>query len=190
MTECPHRHAASDVPSPWVVRFAPLVASGARVLDLASGDGRHALFFAARGAHVVAVDRDPAGLATFAAAPGIETRLADLETGQWPFPGERFDAIVAVRYLHRPLLPVLLHSLAADGVVLYETFAAGNAAFGKPSNPDFLLTPGELLEFARAKLTVVAFEQGLVGGERPAVIQRLAAVGRERPWPPPLPEWG
>jgi SAM-dependent methyltransferase len=190
MTERPHRHAASNAPSAWVLRFAPLVARGARVLDLASGHGRHALFFAARGARVVAVDRDPAALATFAATPGIEARLVDLETGDWPFPGERFDAIVAVDYLHRPLLPRLLHSLAADGVVLYETFAAGNAAYGRPSNPDFLLTPGELLEFARAKLTVVAFEQGLVGGDRPAVIQRLAAVGRERPWPPPLPEWG
>jgi hypothetical protein len=64
MTECPHRHAASDVPSPWVVRFAPLVASGARVLDLASGDGRHALFFAARGEHDKSFDRYPAALAT------------------------------------------------------------------------------------------------------------------------------
>ena len=101
-------------------------------------------------------------------------------------PGERFDAIVAVHYLHRALFPRLLASLAVDGVVLYETFAAGNAAYGRPSNPDFLLTPGELLEFARGTLTVVAFEQGVVDDDRPAVIQRLAAVGRGRPWPPPL----
>ena len=190
MTGSPHRHAASDAPSPWVVRFAPLVASGARVLDVASGRGRNALFLAARGARVVAVDRDPAALAAVAGVPGIEARLVDLEAGDWPFPGERFDAIVAVHYLHRPLLPLLLHALATDGVVLYETFAAGNAAYGRPSNPNFLLMPGELLEFARAKLTVIAFEQGLVGGDRPAVIQRLAAVGRQRLWPPPLPECG
>jgi SAM-dependent methyltransferase len=175
-------------PSPWVVRFAPLIARGARVLDLASGYGRHALFFAARGARVLAADRDRAALATFSAAPGIEIRAVDLERGDWPFPGERFDAIVAVHYLHRALFPHLLASLADDGAVIYETFAAGNAAYGKPASPDFLLTPGELLEFARGRLTVIAFEQGLADGERPAVIQRLAAVGRARAWPPPLSE--
>jgi SAM-dependent methyltransferase len=175
-------------PSPWVVRFAPLIATGARLLDLAAGSGRHALYFAARGVRVLAVDRDRAALARFAGAPGVETRAVDLETGAWPFAGERFDAIVAVNYLHRALFPHLLAALAADGVVLYETFAEGNAMYGRPTNPDFLLAPGELLEFARGKLTVIAFEQGRVGTARPAVVQRLAAVGRGRVWPAPLAE--
>jgi len=175
-------------PSPWVARFAPLVPAGARVLDLAAGRGRHALFFAARGAQVVAVDRDAAVLATAGDSPGIATRVADLERGDWPFSGERFGAIVVVHYLHRALFPHLLAALSPDGVLLYEAFATGNAAYGKPSNPDFLLEQGELLELARETLTVVAFEQGRVDGVQPAVIQRLTAVGRARAWPPPLPE--
>lgn len=92
-----------------------------------------------------------------------------------------------MHYLHRALFPHLLAALADDGVVLYETFAAGNAAFGRPANPNFLLAPGELLDLARGRLTVIAFEQGLVSGARPSVLQRLAAVGRARAWPPPLP---
>ena len=174
-------------PSRWVERFAQLVAPGARVLDLAAGHGRHAIYLASRGAKVLAVDRDAAALATFAATPGIVTRVLDLERGTWPLPGERFDAIVVMHYLHRPLLGHLLSALVPDGVLLYETFAAGNEAHGKPSNPDFLLQPNELLAIARDALTIVAFEQGLVAGEHAAVVQRVAAVGRGRPWPPALP---
>ena len=175
--------------SPWIARFAPLVRPGARVLDVACGYGRHALHFVARGAQVIAVDRDAAALATLARAPGIATCLADLEGEPWPFGEERFDAIVVSHYLHRPLLPTLRDALADDGVLLYETFALGNEAYGRPANPAFLLRPGELLEFAVAPppLTVVAFEQGLVDlAGRPAVMQRLAAVGVARAWPPPL----
>jgi SAM-dependent methyltransferase len=178
---------ASHTPSPWIVRFAPLVSRGARVLDLACGRGRHARYFAARGARVLAVDRDADALAALAAVPGIEARVVDLETAAWPFGAERFDAIVAVNYLHRPLLAHLIASLADAGVLLYETFALGNAAYGKPSKPDFLLAPGELLELARGRLTVIAFEQGLVAGDSPAVIERLAAVAPSRGWPVPLP---
>ena len=174
-------------PSAWVVRFAPLIGTAARVLDLASGYGRQARHLASRGARVLAVDRDEVALAALAGVPGIETRVVDLEAGAWPLAGERFDAIVAVHYLHRRLFPDLLASLAGDGVLLYETFAVGNAAYGKPSNPDFLLEPGELLALARGQLEVVAFEQGVVDGDPPAVIQRIAAVGRGLRWPPPLP---
>jgi hypothetical protein len=85
------------------------------------------------------------------------------------------------------LLSRLVAAMTPDGLLLYETFATGNAVYGKPSNPDFLLQESELLEFAHKALTIVAFEQGRVGGPQPAVIQRLAAVGRARAWPPSLP---
>jgi SAM-dependent methyltransferase len=179
---------AGLVPSPWITRFAPLVHPGARVLDLACGRGRHALFFAARGHRVVAVDRDGEALATLAEHARIETRLLDLEAGGQPLAGETFGAIVVTNYLHRPLFPGLIAALAADGVLLYETFARGNEAYGRPSNPDFLLAPGELIDLASRGLTVVAFEQGFVpAGTGGAVVERLAAVGRARRWPPALP---
>jgi len=183
-----HSHASLSEPSAWVERFAPLVAPGARLLDLACGHGRHARFFAARGANVLAVDRDAAALSGLAGIARIETRVADLESGPWPIAGERFDAIVVANYLHRPLFPALLRALADDGVLLYETFARGNEAYGRPTNPDFLLERDELLRLVQGRLTVIAFEQG-IASERgsTAVVQRLAATGVGRPWPPDLP---
>ena len=184
----PAAHAALPRPSAWIARFAPLVVPQGRVLDLACGQGRHARLFAARGCRVVAVDRDATALAALGGVPGIETRALDLEAGCWPLAGERFDAIVVVNYLHRPLLPHLVLALADDGVLLYETFAAGNEAFGRPANPNFLLLRDELLHLAAGGLSVVAFEQGrLCAPGREAVVQRLAAVGLRRAWPPSLP---
>ena len=177
-------HAPDATPSRWVARFAPLVARGGRVLDVASGRGRHALFFASRGCRVVAVDRDAAALEHIA---GVCRVVADLESAAWPAQLGSFDAIVVTNYLHRPLFSPMLASLADDGVLIYETFAQGNERYGKPANPDFLLARDELLERLGEALVVVAFEQGVQEGERPCVIQRIAAVGRARPWPPELP---
>lgn len=171
--------------SHWIRRFLSLIKAGGSVLDLACGRGRHALLLAQRGYRVEAVDRDAAALAEVAAAaPLIATRRADLEAEPWPYHGHRFDGIVVANYLHRPLLPLLIDALAPDGVLIYETFMDGNERLGKPSNPDFLLRPGELLDAVRPRLTVVAFEQGEVGAPRPAVVQRLCAV---RGVAPPLP---
>ena len=157
-----HRHDALT-PSPWIVRFAHLIAPGTRVLDLACGRGRNALLFTARGAQVLAVDRDVEALATIPAMPRLETRALDLEQEDWPLGGERFGAIVVVNHLHRPLFAHLRMSLADDGVLLYETFAIGNAAFGPPRNPDFLLQRDELLALAALPpaLTVVALSRAL-----------------------------
>lgn len=163
--------------SQWVRRFLPLIKAGGAVLDLACGGGRHSLLLAERGYRVVAVDRDAGALAQIeSASPGIETRVADLEGEPWPFPGRAFDGIVATNYLFRPLLPTLLDSLGEHGVLIYETFMLGNERCGRPSNPDFLLRPHELLDLVRGKLNVVAFEQGQVSLPRPAVVQRLCAA--------------
>lgn len=175
-------------PSAWVTRFASLVPRGARVLDVACGRGRHARLFAARGCRVLAIDRDTAALAALAGIAGVETQVLDLERGAWPLPGERFDAIVVVNYLHRPLFVHLFAALAPDGVLLYETFARGNEAYGRPSNPDFLLARDELLHRVDGELIVVAFEQGRAAAPgHDAVVERLAAVGPARAWPSELP---
>lgn len=181
----PHR---GDAPSAWIVRHAGLVAPGASVLDLASGSGRHARFFAGRGARVLAVDRDGAALAALSGVAGVATRCVDLESAVWPLAGEAFDAVIVSRYLHRPRLCDLFKLLGPSSVLLYETFAVGNERFGRPANPAYLLKAGELLELARDRLVVVAFEQGAEGNPPHAVVERLAAVGRGRAWPPPLHE--
>lgn len=172
----------SDQISPWVGRYAPLVPGGA-VLDLACGSGRHARHLAALGHEVVAVDRDATALAA-ASGPGITTSAIDLEEegAVWSFGPHRFAGIVVTNYLHRPLFAHMLASLAPNGVLIYETFADGNAQFGKPSNPAFLLRPGELLELAREHgLRVVAFEDGVITEPKAAMVQRLCAVKPDFP---------
>ncbi len=172
----------SEKASQWVQRFLPLVAAGGSVLDLACGQGRHSLLLAQRGYRVEAVDRDAEAVADIAAkAPGIVTRVADLEGGPWPYHGRKFDGIVVTNYLFRPLLPMLLDALDVNGVLIYETFMVGNERFGKPANPAFLLRPDELLDVVRPRLTVVAFEQGEIAAPRPAVVQRLCATRRIDP---------
>ena len=169
-------HFHSDTPSAWVCRWAELVPAGGSVLDVATGGGRHARYFAARGHPVEAVDRDAAGLAGLAGIAGITARCADLESAPWPYAGRTFAGIIVTNYLHRPLFPHLLAALAPGGVLIYETFAAGNERYGRPANPDFLLRPGELLEVVRGRLTVIAYEDLLVSVPKPARVQRICAV--------------
>ncbi len=164
-------------PSPWVTRFAPLVPADGDVLDVACGAGRHMRYFHDRGHPVTGLDRDLGGLADLIGAAGVTTLRADLEDGSpWALGDRRFAGVVVTNYLWRPLLPRIVDSVAPGGVLIYETFARGNEAFGRPSNPAFLLQPGELLEAVRGKLTVVAYENLAVDHPRPALVQRICAT--------------
>lgn len=164
------------MPSAWLVRFAPLIPPGGAVLDLAAGRGRHTRHLLERGHRVAAVDIDIGGLADLAGDQRVELIRADLENGPWPLEGRAFAGVVVTNYLWRALLPRIVAAVAPGGVLIYETFARGNERFGKPSNPDFLLLPGELLRAVAGKLRVLAYEDLEVAEPRPAMVQRIAAV--------------
>ncbi len=174
-----HPSAGSHVdltePSAWVERWAALVPAGGAVLDVACGGGRHARFFAARGHPVDAVDRDAAAIGALADNPSIAALCADIEGGPWPYAGRQFAAVVVTNYLYRPLFPALMAAIAPGGVLIYETFAAGNEAYGRPANPDFLLQQGELLRVA-GEARIIAYEDLYVEHPRPAMVQRICAM--------------
>lgn len=169
-------HGHLDAPSGWVTRWSHLVPESGRVLDVACGHGRHARWFSGRGHAVDAVDRNAEALSALADVPNVVVRCADIEAGPWPYEAGIHAGVVVTNYLHRPTFALLLDALAPGGVLLYETFALGNERFGRPSNPDFLLHPGELLDLVRGRLTVHAYEDCVVDVPRPARLQRICAL--------------
>ena len=165
--------------SGWVKRWSHLVPPGGVVLDIACGHGRHMKWFATRQHPVVGIDRSPGAIDSVSHLG--DAVLADIENAAWPLMQgaqiRTFDAVIVTNYLWRPLLPVITQSLAPGGVLIYETFAAGNETIGKPSRADFLLQPGELLR-AFSSLRTIAFEDGFVD-HPPRFVQRLVAVRDE-----------
>ena len=173
MSVLPH---GAEAPSAWVQRWSHLVRPGGSVLDVACGHGRHMRWFASRGHLITGLDRSPEAIAAVASL-GTAV-LADIENAPWPRLQDGqprpFEALVVTNYLWRPLFPMLLASLAPGGVLIYETFTAGNETVGKPSRPDFLLQPGELLRVCSG-LRVVACEDGYQAAPE-RFVQRIVAV--------------
>lgn len=176
------RHHRVTKPSPWVLRFAPLVPTEGAVLDVACGNGRHGRIFLKRGNPVVFIDRDVHAVSDLIARSKAEVIETDLEDGGgWPLVGRRFAAVVVSNYLHRPLFPHILDSLVPGGVLVYETFARGNERFCRPRNPDHLLRAGELIRRLDERFHIVAYEHGLVEtGPLPGVIQRICAISENQ----------
>jgi SAM-dependent methyltransferase len=170
----------SEAVSPWVARWAHLAPTGSAVLDVACGLGRHALYFSQLNYPIVALDKAQAAIDVVASQLPRNAQLlvADIENGPWPLlhqgVPQQFGAVVVTNYLWRALLPTIVASVAPGGVLIYETFATGNASVGKPSRPDFLLQPGELLA-ACADLRVVAYEDGFLSAPE-RFVQRIVAV--------------
>ena len=174
MTDDIGKHDKALAPSSWVVRFSSLIPTRGRVLDVACGSGRHARYFAATGHDVDAVDIDLGALTQMPV--GVRPLQADIEGMPWPYRSEQFSGVIVTNYLHRPLLPTLVASVASGGALIYETFAAGNENYGRPARTDFLLRRGELLDAVSGQLQVIAYEDLYVSTPKPAMVQRIAAV--------------
>lgn len=182
----PHHDGPLGAPSQWLTRWAHLIAPQGRVLDVACGAGRHLAFMSQRGHPVTGLDIDVQ--AARAQLPQAQLLQADLEGAPWPAAqlASPFDAVLVFNFLWRPLWPQLLANLAPGGVLLYETFGAGQEQLGRPRRAEFLLQAGELLQLCQG-LQVVAYECG-VANLPTRVVQRIAAI---RPLagaalPPPL----
>ncbi|MCW8915094.1 MAG: class I SAM-dependent methyltransferase [Magnetovibrio sp.] len=164
--------------SPWVARWTSLIRPKGSVLDLAAGGGRHGRMLLERDHKVTFLDRTIEPLSDLEGTPNAQLIEADLEDGSpWPLDGQKFDAIIVVNYLHRPLFDDLLASLNPGGIFIYETFARGNEDYARPRNPNHLLRTGELLDLVSGKLQVIGYEHGLVtNADITGVKQRLCAV--------------
>jgi SAM-dependent methyltransferase len=172
-------------PSPWIVRFASLVATNATLLDAACGYGRHAKFFAARGVRVTAVDRDETAIDSLRGIDNILAELRDIEGADtsaetspdaWPYDRESYDAIVVCNYLWRPTFERMLDSMKPNGVLLYETFMMGNERYGKPSRPEYLLAAGELQSRVAQRFEIVETYEGAISNERNEIIAMKAMI--------------
>ncbi|MEM7362686.1 MAG: methyltransferase domain-containing protein [Pseudomonadota bacterium] len=166
-------------PSTFVCNHIELIREGGHVLDLACGRGRHTRRLLERGFQVTAVDINIEGIADLREQQSLTTLKLDMEQigDPWPISQHmttRFDGIIVTNYLHRPQFPHIAESLAAEGILIFETFMIGNEQYGKPSNPNFLLKEDELMQ-AFESLTVVDFEQGYRASPSPAVVQSLCA---------------
>jgi SAM-dependent methyltransferase len=172
--------AGLGAPSAWLLDHLDRLTPGGRILDVACGRGRHALHLARQGFRVDAVDRDADAIAELREVAASEQltlscRVLDLESEPPPSLGHHlFDGIVVFRYLHRPLFPALIAALAPGGFLIYETFTTAQALRGRPTNPRFLLEPGELVTLV-APLVILESRESDVNG------QAVASVLATRP---------
>lgn len=167
-------HARDHEPAELLLRFGRLFAGlDGPVLDVASGEGRNGLYLASLGVDVVLCDRNAQDLARATdhargTSLHVRTWQVDLEAGGNPLPESAYAGIIVFRYLHRPLLGAIRRALRPGGLLAYETFTVDQPRYGKPSNPDFLLKPGELLEAFRGFEIIHSFEGILANPTRAA----------------------
>lgn len=171
-------------PAFWLTAHSHLLPASGKALDVACGGGRHALWLAARGLSVTAIDRNLEALerlrqAALSADLAVTTRAQDLETGEDWLGADAFDVIVVVHYLHRPLFPALCEALRPGGLLVYETFTRAQAALGKPTNPAYLLEPGELERLVQP-LGVLDSREGFFDGRHIASVVARKSDSRAR----------
>lgn len=166
-------------PARWLTDHRSLLPASGDALDVACGRGRNALWLAAEGFIVRAVDRDVAAIEALNAEAArarlpVTASVLDLESGDPGLGSSSFDLVVVTNYLHRPLFPYLLAAVRPGGTLVYETFTRDQARRGKPTNPAFLLDSGELRRLVTPLVILTAREGEAEGRDVASIIARKA----------------
>jgi len=180
-------------PNSFLAEHAQLLAGP--VLSLCEGEGRNAVFLAARGLDVLGVDSSDVGLAKaqkLAAAKGVTicTEVADL--ADYEVPANAFGSVVSI-FAHLPsairrrLYPLVERSLKPGGIVLLEAYTPAQLpkTTGGPKDPDMLMTAAILRkEFPNLEVILVQELDRMVaeGGHRLGGVGSVVQfVARKRP---------
>ncbi|SPD75973.1 conserved hypothetical protein [uncultured Desulfobacterium sp.] len=155
-------------PAQFLVANIDLLPKG-RVLDVAMGRGRNAIYLAMLGFDVEGIDISSEAVKSAtedAAKAGVslKARVADLEGGYVIEKGA-YDIIICFNYLHRALIPQIKGGLRPGGMVVYETYIVDQIRFGRPKNPDYLLKHNELLDMFR-KFRVIRYHEGIIDNSK------------------------
>jgi len=172
-----HIHENTE-PASFLVEHMWLLPVG-RVLDVAMGNGRNAIYLAQHGFEVEGVDISAEAInKAFKAAQKekvtIKAQVADLEKDYRIKPGY-YDAIICFYYLQRSLILQMKEGLKRGGIIVYETFLIEQMQWGKPKNPDFLLRHNELLDLFR-DFRVLCYREGIFEdrGDKRAIASLVA----------------
>ena len=159
-----HIHEDSLEPAQFLVENLRLLPKG-RVLDVAMGNGRNAIYLAKAGFDVEGIDMSPEAVNTALessrkAGVTIVAHVADLESN-YQIKKSAYDVIICFNYLQRSLILQIKDGLKRGGMVVYETFIVDQDQFGKPQNPDYLLKHNELLDIFR-EFRCLRYREGII----------------------------
>lgn len=171
-------------PTALLAEWLPRLKRG-RALDVACGAGRNALFLAANGFDVCAIDISAVALERgrrSAADSGVHVTwlLADLDEDlQRSLPSGPFELIVWTRYVQRTLMEALVERLDEGGTLLCEQHLATTDEVAGPTSPQFRLARGELAAMARDLRILHSYEGPIVDpdGRAVALAQLIATKG-------------
>lgn len=163
-------------PSDWIMKQIKKIKinkESIKVLDFASGNGRHSIPLANEKTFITAIDKNQDKLDFYKDHKNIRTICFDLETNEkWPLIQNEYDIVLVTNYLYRPRIKDLTYLVNENGYLLYETFSEGNEKFGKPSNTNYLLKENELIYTFKNDFNLIEYFNGMIKEPKKMMMQR------------------
>jgi 2-polyprenyl-3-methyl-5-hydroxy-6-metoxy-1,4-benzoquinol methylase len=166
-------------PNPFLKKYIHLLPKG-KALDIASGEGRNAVFLAQQGFEVDAVDISDKGLEKtrkLAREQGVKIKTFLVDLDQYQIEKDRYDLIANFYYLKRHLIPRIKKGIKKGGRVIFETYLLEHRTLGTggPKQAKYFLKPNELLRLFK-NFRILFYREGIFkeGGREKAVASLIA----------------